>query len=291
MLVFVSDENSSDTSKPFFGIDPLTDGVPAGGVPFLFDLFKDFEASHAAAAYLNGDVISDLSETADGAFSISSAPQTITSNATFGGADFSAVTAVGNAVRAPIGALNDINDGSQYFAVAAWVVLPSSADWNTSAALAPFFCSTAGATGYATPEADICTLAFLGTGAGNITARRQTNGATVTQMNLTVSAAGRGRLALVMFWRNAAGIGLRVKTSLTDQTVTGAVGAANVTDFSNAQARWGVTTSFTPAVDIAKLGNWSLCKGWIENLQVSGRDPTTVFDAEYARILARFPSL
>lgn len=289
MLVFVSNEASSDTSKPYFGIDPLTDGVPAGGVPFLFDLFKDFQASHADTAYDDADEIVDLAEQGDGTFSITSTPQTITSGAAYGGADFSAITARGNTVRAPVGVLNAINDGSQYFAVAFWVVLPASADWNTAGTIAPFFCCTADAGGYATPEADMVTIAQQA--GGSLSARRQTNGATVAAVSIALNAGAYGKLALVMFWRNAAGVGMRVKTSVSDQSTGGAVGSNNAGDFSNAQPRWGVTTSFTASADIAKLGNWTLCKGWIENLQVSGRDPATVFDAEYARVSDRIAAL
>lgn len=286
MLTIVSDQASSNTDLPILGIDPLSDGVDPGGITFLFDMFKDFEASHAAAAYESADVITDLSETSDGLFDIATGPQTVTSGSDYGGADFSAVTANGNVVKSPTTALADIYSGDQHFMIGMWVVLPASGDFNTSGSLAPFFCSSPNASGY-TATADIVTIAQQN--GGLVSARRQTDGATAVAVSVTLDSAAYGKLALIIFWRDADGVGLRIKTSASDQTSTGTVGSDNVTDFSAQSARWGVTKAFTGTV--TSVANWTLCKGWVENLELSGRDPATVFDAEYERVTARIAAM
>lgn len=280
-----------DPSRPQFALDPVMDDLPAGSIPFLFDLLKDFEASHDDIAYVNGAVISDLSDTGDGSMTVASG-NIISSGASLGGADFSGLTTnlPGNAVQAPAGVLDAINDGSQYFAVFAYMILPTSGDWNSIGALAPIFQASSGAY---TANPDLVTISQK-TG-GVLSARRQTNGAsTVVETTIVLNAAAYGKPALVVFWRNASGIGLRLMTHDTDQTTTGVVGAVNSGDFSLAAPKWGMPAGFwspAAAAEHVAAANFTLLGGWVENLQVSGRDPVLVANQDWARRYARIAAL
>ncbi len=284
----------ADPSLPLHGIDPLTDDLPDGAVTFLFDFFADYEASHAAAAYLNGQVIADLAAGDDGAMAVA-AGNVVGSVADLGGADFSAITTGtgGTNVRGSVGCLADIRTGAQHFLLVGYFTLPSLADWNTAAALAAFF-QTADAD--YTAGADLATVAQYTTGGvPRLEVRRQTNGGSgIVQTVLFPDAAAYGKLAQLAFWRNAAGVGLRLRTSASDQAVTGAVGAANSGDFSATRPQWGLTNGFWTMAGVpahVNAANFAVHRGWIENLEVSGRPPATVLDEDWARISARVAAL
>jgi hypothetical protein len=172
--------------------------------------------------------------------------------------------------------------------VAFYAKLPLKTEWNSIATLAAMFCSTTSAQGYATGEADLVCIAqatgYL------LSARRQTAGATQTTTQITLADDAFGKIAQIAYWRNAAGVGLRCKTTATSQTVTGAAGVNNTTDFSAKQPRFGVCESFNDLSGQSAhrdASNYRLYRGWIEDLTLSGRDPATVLDADWERVQAR----
>lgn len=288
-----SSATSPNTALAVLPKDPYVDDVAAGSVVFVFDLMKDFAASHAHTAYSDAAAIADLSDTADGTYETEHA-QTVTSGTAYGGANFAAITRSGNRVQAPAGALNAIHDGAQYFLVLIYAVLPSQADWNDNASIAPFFCASPGTGGYF-DDPDLVTISQV-TG-GDLDARRQTSGSTTADLSLTVPVGAYGQPAQIAYWRNAAGSGLLLHTAATGITsATGSVGADNVDDFSTSAAQWGVPLSLWDSsnpmgTDHLAASNFTLLRGVIENLELSGRDPGAMAAADWQRFAARIAAL
>lgn len=287
-FAFVS--SIADPSLPRFRIDPVQDGLTDAGIPFLVDLFKDFEASHADAAYANGEAITDLSGNGDGSMIVASG-HTVTSGVDHGGADFSAITSSlgGTAVTGPAGCLSGLQ-ATQHFLVLAYVKLPIADDWNDGAALAPFFQSSAG--GY-TGGPDLVTIAQAAGGA--LQARRQTNGSsTVVTLEIVVDAGAYGEWAQIAFWRNAAGAGLRLKTADVEQTATTSAGADNSGSFASTLPQFGQPAGFWNMGAIAAhvdASNYIIGRLVIENLAETARSPLVVADADAARVFGRIAAM
>lgn len=277
-LVIKVPGTASNPNLPYY-----KDIVAVNGVEFLFDL-ASLLSWPSLGTPANGDAVKDIAGGPDGAVAIS-AGQSIAYAG--GGFDFSANTADGQLVTAPAGSLQSIHDAANdYFMVAFYAKFPVAGDWNVETTMSPFFCCTTGSAGY-TGESDLVTIA-QGSG-GNLTSRRQTNGGSASS-NINVSAAAHyGLLTQVAYWRNAAGATLHLKSSAGVTVGTDVVGADNTGDFSTKVPRWGITESFnTPSLPgHLNAWNWRLFRGWIEDLTVSGRDPATVLDADYARTIAR----
>lgn len=262
-----------------------------GGVKFLFDLpstagWPGQDAPVAADVIPNVATTTGLMIIGDGAFDIA-AGQAISFAG--GGFDFSALTADPAVVKAPSGALQSIWDAANdYFMVVGYFQLPTSGDWNTSVTLAPMFCCTDGANGYATPEADLLTIAQAS--GGILSFRRSTASGVATATTIAVAAGAFGNLAQISFYRDSSGAHGRLRTATTDQITTVDAGGNNSGDFSLKRARWGVPGSFNALPGVAahlNAANHRLYRGWIEDLSISGRDPTTVLDADWARVQAR----
>jgi hypothetical protein len=269
-----------------FRRDPILSG-DQGGVKFMFDL--SFPWCHPGDDPSDSDVIRDISGTGNGDFDLI-AGQSVTFAG--GGFDFALLSDEPSVVRGPAGCLASIDAGNQYFMVVGWEKMPISGDWNTAAGIAPSFCTTAGASGYVTPEADMLTVAQTNT--PQFAARRQTDGAsTVVALNQTALTNYYGQVCQWAFWRNADGIGFRLKSALGTTLLTGAVGSANSGDFSSKQPQWGVPGSFNNLGSLAEhrnAANKRLYRGWVENLEESERSPLVVLDADwtFAAGLARY---
>lgn len=268
------------------GLGHYKDAALADGVEFLFDL-GSVAGWPSQAAPLITDPVPDVSGNGNGEMAITSG-QTLAFAG--GGFDFAGVTADNEVIKAPA-CLSAIHAGLQYFMVASWLKLPVQADWSTSAFIAPFFCTTDTEGGYSSTEADLLTLAQSSSSGGSLTARRQTALGTVEQTSLVMPTGYFGLVSQVAFWRNASGVGLRIKSSAGTLVATGAASVANAADFSAKRPQWGVTKSwFDPSgarPNHEDAVNFRLYRGWIEDLAASGRDPVTVLDADYARTVAR----
>lgn len=292
MLAFISDQIATDATLPVIGMDPLTDGLPQGAVPFLFDLIKDYTASHADLPYADGDVIEDIDRNADGHMRVA-AGHAVTSDARYGGADFSALATAGASfVEGPIGSLAALQ-AAQHFAIALYVVLPTEADWDSVSTIAPFF-QSATTTYTAGPDlATICQVTSSGT--KYLRARRQRDGASaVADLQLAPDPAAYGKPALIMYWRTAAGSALRLKTSASDQTVTAAAAADNTGAFGTTTPKFGVVPgfwNFTGQPAHLNAANFTLLRGWIADLDLFDADMTEIGTADFVRVTNRIGAL
>lgn len=241
------------------------------GMKFAFDLGWNWSWPTLAAP-VNGAVVHDMAEVGDGSVDYTTTGVTYAG----GGWDFTGIGGDYCALKAPA-CLGSIWSGPQYFMVAAWVKLPSSANWNSTGTIKSLFAASVSQYNLGT---DLLTLAEVATGK-TINARRQTNGATTADLTVAPDANQFGQVCQLAYWRNAAGTGLRLKSALGQKLATGAVGADNVGNFSALQPQWGAPVAFSPN------DKGRLYRGWIEDLQVSGRNPLTVLDADFAATIAR----
>lgn len=283
-VVIKSPRTSSASGLLKLRRDEMLLGAGTSGVPFMFDLDNDW-CFPTASSPADGDTIKDLAEVGDGDLQLVAGQSFATAG---GGLNFAPLTADPAVVRGGAG-LAAIASGSQRFMVVIWARLPSSADWNTDAIIAPLFTTAAGAGGY-TAEPDMLTIAQMNAPA--LTFRRQTGGSNVASLNIFEPDLNnhQTRVSQIAYWRTASEIGARVRSSGGTTVVTGAVGSNNVDDFSGKRPRWGVSEAFNNLAGIPAhqdAANWRLYRGWVENLESSQRDPLTVLDRDYAFVTSR----
>lgn len=241
-----------------------------GGVKFLFDI--PFGYCWGGGNPTNGALVRDVGDVGNGSF-VSTGTGTVLAG---GGFDFTAATNRAY-VEGPVGCLGSIWSGNQYFMAVGWYKMPTALSWFATAGnTAPIF--QCAATGYtAGPEL----VTFLQTNLPRIDYRRQTNGTVYQGWNTDPNANIFGQVTQIAYWRNAAGVGIRMRSALGQVLQTTVIGANNVGDFSAMKPKWGVPPGFSATP------NTRLYRGWIEDLQVSGRDPLTVLDADFAAQIVR----
>lgn len=284
----------TDNTLPIYKRDAVLSG-DNGGIKFLFDLAYNY--SYAGGAPANGAPIVNINGSGSNGSVVLQAGQAIANSG--GGFDFSGITNRTNALTMPAAAAADIwaaGAGLQYFLFCMYVKLPTNADWNTDGSMAPFM-QFASPLGSYQSEADLLVIAQAAV-TKTLSFRRQRLAATADVIGIQPVAADYGSFAQLAFWRNGTNQGARLKTANGTVLGTAATGAANTQDFSGKSGSIGVTSAFlgsTSNVNGAALTSagqlnavkWRLYRGWLENLQTSGRDPAAVLDADYARTVAR----
>lgn len=293
---FVSPIASTDTSLPFAKRDALLNG-DNDGVRFLFDL--GFPYSYPGGPYATRpaagnpaqrQAIHDVSDRANGALVYNaggSAP-------TYAGGGFDltgAITGTGSGstgIQAPASALADIWNAvegvSQRFMVVGYFKLPTTANWNGSGAIMPIM----SADGPYTSEADLVTISQRGGSPYQIDARRQVAANTLEVAGGRLLQPGDGDyggLAQIAYFRNAAGSAFTMRTANGRVSTSQTVYADNTQNFSGKSMTWGYSRGFSTSA--SGTTGFRLYRGWLENLARSDRDPLTVLDADWARVIAR----
>jgi hypothetical protein len=281
MLIIKSDENFTDTSLPILRRDKLIEG-DNGGVLYLADFSRRYSFAGAGGVTppAAGEMISSLTEANPGSFQQATIAPTYAGN----GVDFSPLAAGASSayVEIPAAVCAAIRgDGvrNQYFLMCCYVKLPTLADWNAQPGISGFF---SGETAYNTGP-DLAVIAQQSAPAA-LSFRRQT-AAGVTDILTVIPTAGHyGQVAQLALWRNATGQGAQLRTVNGTMKSTMAVGANNTQDFSTKKLRAGVGTPWTSAGYVHS--KWKLYRCFVEDLLTSGRNPETVLDADYARVVA-----
>ncbi len=261
------------------------------GVRFLFDLAFGYSypggpliGRPAPGNPVNGAVIYDVAGHANGTFV---APGTEVTYAG-GGFDFSAVTARENELRGPSSALDGIITGDQEFAICSYLKLPALADWYTGSGIIPLFCTTSATAGYVS-EADLVSIGYIN--GGILRASRTTTAlGAIESRNVTLSSGMAGKVSQVLYWRDAVSTGIRVRNSAGTLVHQAASGAPASVSLGTRTPRWGVCRSlwdFGTKPSLANANKFRLYRGWIEDLQLSGRNALEVADADYERTMAR----
>ncbi|WP_447885020.1 hypothetical protein [Serratia fonticola] len=277
--------------------DPILRDVPNNGVRFIADLGfglsypgGPIEGRPAPANPNNGQTVFDVAELNNGSAVIAGG-QTITYAG--GGFDYSLITAQNNFLGIPATVAADIfaafGGASQRFMVVAYFKLPAKADWNGAAAIAPMLSWASGNASAANPD-----LVTIGQNVTQyrLSAIRQTAGSTLIETNIAMNEADFGVLGQVTYWRNAAGIGLSLRTVRARTTTAGVVGADNTGNFSAQVGKLGIGNSYwSPLTPESKNAvKFRAYRVVVENLARSGRDPLTVAEEDWVRVQARIAS-
>lgn len=264
----------STATLPTLRRDAMLDG-DNGGVRFAFDLPFGF-CWPGQDNPADGDAIVDVAERANGSYIATGTGVTFAG----GGFDYTSLTGGKGYVAGPTDALATIKAGSEYFLVALYMRLPSTADFAiTGGVVASIF--QAAASNY-TAGPDMVMIDINSSYA--IEFRRQTNGSTYSSnpTPINIPETLRGRMCQIAVWRNAAGVGLRVKSVDGEISYTSTtVGAENAGDFSGLSPKFGATPGY------GHILKSRLYRGWIEDLELSERAPLSVLDADWSRVQAR----
>lgn len=287
------------TTKPVR--DALLTGLPDGAMRFLFDL--DFSWCYpggnlatrsAQTAPTDGQTIYDIAERADGAVV---AGTNRTPAYSGGGVAFDAISYMPSGVEGPSNAWETIHGATgQYFLQCSYWKLPSSGNWKPSNSNLYMFDSAAGLDvggAYITNADPLCVYQIDSGSGPRLEARRQTaigaSSANGTVMSLTPTSDHFSKMCQVAVWRNADGHGFRIKSSDGEVSTTAAVGLDSAVDFSSCAPSWGYPSSYVQPMNSEDQAatDYSLYRGWLEDLGLSGRDPLTVLNADWTRVQAR----
>lgn len=285
-LVIRTNTPTTDPDARTLVRDALLDGA-SDGVRFLYDFGHRYGWTSTAAP-VNGSVIPDVSEHGDGLFAIPSG-QAVTLGGN--GIDFSSLTQQPTEIQIPASFSADIwASANQYFLIALYLKLPLESEWPVSGKR-PFLCFTETNSGYLTPEIDLVTLSMWTSGGNKyLAADRQTaGGATVSSTFFILPSTHFGQVGQFAFWRNAAGQVLRWLDADGPVSATTAVGSNNSGNFSAKVGRIGVPETLWNLSDPGHQAssNFKFYRAFGENLATSGRNPTAVLDADYARNIAK----
>ena len=275
----------SDTSLPTLERDQLLSG-DNNGVKFLFDMAFPF--SYSGGTPVNGSTVADVSETTTPATVSLQSGETLSYAG--GGFDQAAWTKGGNCLSMPASvAANIWATTNQYFIVCLYLKLPTLAHWNTSASVAAMlqWSNTSYLSG--------SDLLVIGQQSSNsqITFRRQKAAASVDIIAIIPHASDYGSVVQLAFWRDATGQYARFKSANGTVLGSAAVGTNNTQNFSALTGKIGNKSDLTNSEGVTLQTGMTnayksrLYRGFVENLETSGRSAATVLDADYTRTVAR----
>ena len=294
-LVLQAPTQVANAGLPLLKRDPLLRDDYNGGVRFAFDLAFGW-CYGGASPFVADAVIKDVAERADGAVRVPAGG----GQPTFagGGIDFSAATLRNTHLEIPAAVANTIYNNGQKFLLALYLKLPAAADWVTAAGDWNILAFSSAVNSWQ-GAADMLSLGLAyNSGTPQLFFRRQT--AIGTADNQAISGANlvpaQGALAQLAFWRSNTETGASIRTVAGGRvTVTPkAAGSDNAQNFASQVGRIGLTPNWSAtAIDGATSNNQAgarkmrIYRGWVEALQLSGRDPLTVLEADWARTIAR----
>jgi hypothetical protein len=198
-----------------------------------------------------------------------------------GGFDFTGATDSDAAmIKIPASVFAELWGGSQYWLAVAYIKLPTFIDWNASGNIKTFI-DTAGVSAINGAPA---LFAFGQATTGMSGFRKKT---TVNQYDyFEISHASLtnfyGTVTQVAMWRESDNITFRLKNADDVRSATLGAGATNDSDFSGTYGSAGVGEASL----LRPTGNrqkFRVHRIFIEDLEVSGRDPATVLDSDWAR--------
>lgn len=270
--------------------DPVLDGAGDGAL-FGFDAAFDWSFPYDSTP-ANAAPVLDLAENADGGF-YRPAGQAGIIALNGGGIDLYNLTEDGCEVRGPAGCLTSLEDEQEYL-ILGWAKMPTSGNWNTGAVISPIF-TCSGGNGY-DASADLLTISQ--SNVPRFSSSRQISVGSQQSPNLghTNLTPFYERITQWAFWRTADECGLRMKSSLGEELITGDAGALNSGSLSALMPRWGVPEAWNQHVTggsstAHRAAGHRLYRGYIENLHASGRDPVEVLDMDWdfiARLGSRY---
>lgn len=280
MLKFTLNQACTDTSLAVLQRDQLLYGA-SGGVLSLYDIANSY-CYDSTTAVTNAKAVNNINESGNNGSLVIPSGQTLTIGGN--GVVFDAVTAANVYVEGNAAAASNIwgaGAGSQYFLYCMYVRLPLLADWNSLGTLEAMMQFAASSGSYQT-VADLLLIAQAS--GGVLSFRRQKAAGSTDNLTITPASADYGSFVQLAFWRNASGQAARLKSANGTISATTTVGTANTQDFSACTEKAGHVGTLVGSANSVKRRYY---RSFIENLVTSGRDPTTVLDADYTRTIAR----
>mgnify|MGYP006921314825 CR=1 FL=1 len=291
----------SPIAAPTGASRPVRDGLLTGhngGVRFLFDL--DFSWSYpggalatrpAQGAPANDQVIYDIAERSNGRYRFNTVFQAPRATYAGGGFDYTNITHAPFGVQGPADAWASIySAANDYFLWCGYYRLPTEADFKPSGGFAMMFSNTPN-TGFHITNVEPFQVAQITSSGKKIQFIRQTTGGSGGQVTLSLATSTDyyANMCQLSFWRNASGVGARMKSATAEVSTSAAVGVNNSADFSTLRPTWGHAAEPNISFNSEDLAatNYRSYRGWLEDLSVSGRDPLVVLNADWARVQAR----
>lgn len=278
--------------------DALLDGAN-DGVVSLIDLGRSYSFRRQGPPK-QGDIVKNLTDRGDQYDAVWDVPAGQVLPFQGGGVHFQYATVKGNQLRVPSGFATQIKNSSpRWYLTCLYVKLPTQAEWDTiGTSLAPLLVYADAADGFVS-DPDLVMIAMGRAGSENrIRILRQTALNTMEE-RFIVATGLYGQVVQIAFWKyinpqagNAAIQYARVKSATLSPAAVGmTANTDNAADFSGKVAKLGISNPFwnMAAGQFGRsLCDFRLYRFFEEDLTVSGRDPTTVLDADFIRNISRF---
>jgi hypothetical protein len=281
------------SENPQFDRDPLLYGAN-GGVLFACDM--GFPFCRPLGNPTDGQAVKDISGRpwtsliaghADGSMSVATTAATFDSDTN--GIDFTGA-AQGNTINIPAEVAAAYAAGNQYFMACLYVTLPSEANWNSTTTAYPFLSWGTASNGYVSGPEVVHMFQRTNAGTKQIVGFRQTALNTVQSIPINTVSGDYGVLNQICYWRDAAGYNMRIKNA-GRSLVTSVAGAGSlnaVSGLAAAVGKIGIGNVLWGSGTPGNTKNWQAHRFFFEDLEISGRDPATVLDADWTRNAARF---
>tara|TARA_R110000764_G_scaffold29681_2_gene69385 strand:+ start:4185 stop:5063 length:879 start_codon:yes stop_codon:yes gene_type:complete len=278
--------STGDTSKGVAIRDDLISG-DNGGVLFCADLAFGYSypagslPRPAPAAPASGAAIRDM--TAKGNNAIAGTLGNVSYAG--GGFDFTGIVTTETGIVIP-GEVSTQLFTNQEFLFCSYFKLPPKVDWNPGPSIAGMIASTPLSTQTYTTQPEIFLLSQAGT-AGQLDLRVQK--AINSVLNVGISLPdGEGfyddEVCQIAVWAQGGSGVFRIKNSTSTILASGSF-TSNTADYSGNTIRVGGSPS-----GFGSIGNKTknrVYRAFVEDLSVSGRDPVTVLNADFDRVIAR----
>jgi hypothetical protein len=274
---------TGDTARRKFKIDPLLYG-DTEGVRFALDLQKFSYSGPASPA--NNQSIFDIAMNANATMKVQ--PGSTVTRAGNGFA-FYGTSVPSDYIEIPASVAADIQT-SQNFLIGMNIRLPTEAEWiSATPFVAPILTWSDSAAGWPTAELLMISMTAYG-GVKRVNFTRQTAANVVQDVGLQPATADFGGMVQLGYWRNADGIGFRIKSENGLVFATDVRGADNSLNFSAQKGKFGIGPAYWPGVLAGgpkTASNYRIHRLFIENLGKSNRDPIAVLNRDYARTKSR----
>ena len=275
-LVIVS--NVKTRGLPFLEKDGLLYGAKDANQ--LFDVARpDCFPRQAAAA--NGESVLNLSRL--GSAGRIAAGSNVVLGFNGRGIDLEGVTTVPAGVVLPGNPLASMNQ-AQNFLLCGYFKIPTIAQWITGKGASQAIVGDATVVGNANNQKQLLRIELVSDGTDDSRARiwfrRQTAiGQVFDDLTFDAADVPHGEVAQLAMWRTADGVFAQIRSASKRAMRSRARGANNSVDLSDCQPIFGRT-----GVTTVQTSHHRVYRGFFEDLAVSGRNPITVLDDDWARV-------
>lgn len=280
MLKITLNHACTDTALATLQRDQLLFGAN-NGVLELFDIANSY-CYDQTTAIATGKAVNNINESGNNGSVIIASGQALSLSGN--GVVYDALTASGSYINGNAAGPSNIwngGAGDQYFMFCMYCKLPTAANWNTGSAVAMM--QFAANTGNYQNTPDLLLISQDAT-SNRLSFRRQKAASTIDSLYVIPTVSDYGSFVQLAFWRNASGQFARLKSANGTVISSSAVSTNNTQDFSATTQKVGYSGTLVGSANSVK---WRYYRSFLENLTTSGRDPTTVLDADYTRTIAR----